>query len=224
MTLILRPLLNATATLLEQFWHARMQKPVSVLLPDWMDPGLADAVADENTTEAETALRARLVAIGAQLRAVSPAVVAREMLRRSDLDAGRHMALLALTGTAEWTRQTNASGFCRSTRLSADGLTYCLETESAEGATHAEHAALALRQTLHVQGAAEPCSLEQTAGIACFSLLCAIRDLVVRLVQEGEVYLASEVAQRSGLPATLHPAALQPGTRVEVADARRLAG
>ncbi|HTR16103.1 MAG TPA: hypothetical protein VMI52_03600 [Acetobacteraceae bacterium] len=224
MTLILRPLLNTTATLLEQLWHARMRKPVSVLLPDWMDPGLTDAVADPIATETETALRARLLAIGAQLRAVSPVATARDVLRRPDADAGRRAALLALAGAAEWTRVARAPGSFRCTRISADGLTYRIDMESAGGAGHAEHAAIALRQTLHVEGAERPRSLVQTADTTCFSLLCGVRDLVVLLVREGEGHLAREVAQLGGLPAELLPEALLPGTMPDVAGARRLAG
>jgi hypothetical protein len=208
-SVVLRPLISLAGGLFDRLWHERMCNPVAVLLPDWADPALPDPVAGA-PTEGEAPLRARLIAIATQLRELDPAAAARDALR-SGIAPDLRTALLALPGCAPWTIVD--TGLAR--RTAADGSTYVLMSVPGEGAAHAEHAALVLRQTLWLlpppsetptaapttEITAEP--LTEIAASCCLSLACALRDVTWMLLQAGEVALAAEVAEAAQLQAAL---------------------
>ncbi len=178
MTVILTPLLSAADLLLDRLWRARMVKEAVLLLPDWMDCALPDLSGSASDDEAQ--LRDRLCRIGRQLADVGLVAATRAVLARGG-DADRQAQLLALAGSADWCGDGAVA--CRS---GADGALYTLHTVVTGAAPHAQHAALALSQSLRVE--AETVSAEICLPVAsrCLSLACAMRDVVLQLVAVGE--------------------------------------
>lgn len=179
-----------------------MSKPVGVLLPDWSDPFLPDPVT-ALPTHLETELRDQLGLLALRLHELGPTLAARETLRLAGRDQTRMVVLLALAGCAPWQEVGPGAAI----RLAADNVTYELRAAEGEGAPHAEHAVVTLAQHLRIGPASitDTATLAGSGGILCLSLVCALRDVVLRLGTAGEMLLATEVACAGGLDAALLP-------------------
>lgn len=189
-------LLSNAATTMAGLWRVRTQKPVSVLMAHWVDPGLADPV-NLAATEEETALRTHLLGMALQLRQIGMGRAVLALLRHPVENPALRPALLALPGFALWQDSHHKDG-PRRFRRGADGLVYRLDHVDAGGASHAEHAISHLAQRLTLDAAdASAGVVEQIAGLHCLSLGCALRDVVITL----------QAAQQDGLVAELLGAA-----------------
>jgi hypothetical protein len=198
MSVVLLPLLTGLETSLLRLRDMRLTKPVSFLLPEWSDPGLADPVPPE-PTEAECALRVRISAIAAQLRRVGVAVTVRAALRHPVSEPALRPVLLAAAGFAAWEQDAAAapaaSPWPGAYRLAGDGQLYRLDSGHGGGAEHAEHAAAHVTQRLAMQRGSGPMT-EATDGVAtvhCLSIACALRDVILSLREAGEALLADEM-------------------------------
>ncbi len=213
MAVVVTPLLSGADTLLDRLWRARMVKEPVLLLPDWMDCAFPDLTGVASGDEA--LLRQRLLLVGAQLGAIGIATVARAVFGRGGA-ADRQAQLLALAGSAAWHGEAAFAN-----RRGADGAFYELRTAVAGAALHAQHAALALSQTLRVEAVGSRGELCLPVGARCLSVACALRDIMVRLLDAGEAQLACQVGRLSQLPQALLPPAL---AGLDEAACIRLAG
>lgn len=193
MSVILLPLLTGLETSLLRLRDLRLAKPVSFLLPEWSDPGLADPMPPE-PSEAEQALRIRVGTIAAQLRQIGVAVAVRAALRHPVREPALRPVLLAAAGFASW-QQEPGSSWPSAHRTAADGQVYGLQSGHGGGAAHAEHAAAHVTQRLAMQRGTGPMT-EETDGVAavhCLSIACALRDVILHLREAGEALLADEM-------------------------------
>lgn len=225
MSLGLTLLLNAAGSALDRLWMQRLGHDTGLLLPDFLDPGHVCA-AEAPPGEEGAALRGTLLEIGAQMRAVGLAGLARAVLRAA-LPERRRAALLALAGAGPW-QVVEGAPELRQRRL-ADGRLCLLASEAAGGASHAPHAMLALRQRLWVlpSGAApsggavpegEPEAVREE-GVDCLSLDIALEEVALALGAEGEAELATQVLALRGQAPAPCLVAPEPPRRQDIAAA-----
>jgi hypothetical protein len=201
MSLGLTPLLNAAGAALDRLWLSRLGRDAPVVLPDYLDPGLLPPLeAPGPAAEAET--RARLLQIGAQMRAIGLTPLARAVLA-APLTDRRRAALLALAGSGPWQVLPGPGGLRR--RAAADGGCYLLGCRAGAAAEHAPHAVAEQQQRLwHLPASAagqpedEPPCLARSGGADCLSIEAALRDVVLGLQAEGSAGLAGATADLAG--------------------------
>ncbi|WP_419900176.1 hypothetical protein [Roseomonas sp. USHLN139] len=198
MSLGLTLLLNAAGAALDRLWLSRLGRDAPVVLPDYLDPGLA-APLESAIPGTEARLRDQLLAMGGQMRAIGLPALAGAVLA-APLTDRRRAALLALAGSGRWRERPGGLRW----RAAADGGGYLLECRAGPGAAHAPHAmAEQWQQLWHCpegsEGAAAgrpqapPC-LTRSGGADCLSLEAALRDVVLGLQASGCAELAGHVA------------------------------
>lgn len=207
MSVAVRPLVASVRRLVSELWSERARKPSPVLLPDMVDPGLVLAV-EPAPDGRETALRTQLLQLTAQMRAIGPATLCREILRLTSADACEIPALLAASGYRTWTPGPSDPGHL-ACRPAGDGLRYALRSLAEDDAPHAPDALLVMTQQLTVlrpdAPAAALLAVAEPEDMNCLSVACALRDVVLGLAAAGEIHLAREVAAAGQLPACLTP-------------------
>ncbi|WP_131829685.1 hypothetical protein, partial [Teichococcus deserti] len=198
MSLGLTLLLNAAGAALDRLWLSRLGRDAPVVLPDYLDPGLAAPLEAAGPAE-EAAIRDQLLAIGGQMRAIGLAPLTRAVLA-APLTDRRRAALLALAGSDRW--EALPGGLRR--RAAADGGCYLLECRAGADADHAPHAVAEQRQQLwHCPMAFQhrpevaPC-LARSGGADCLSIEAALRDVVLGLQTAGRAELAEAAANLAG--------------------------